>query len=130
MIIEKIAKLAHEVNRAYCEALGDHSQVAWEDAPEWQRASCINGVKHHVEHPNETPQGSHAKWLEEKRATGWKYGPVKDAEKKEHPCFVPYDELSQSDKAKDFIFRAIVAQAKNDVPLYPICATAEPRVTR
>ena len=29
-------------------------------------------------------------------ADGWKYGPVKDPEKKEHPCFVPYDDLPPS----------------------------------
>lgn len=106
--IVRIAKVAHEVNRAYCQSLGDLSQAAWEDAPDWQRTSAINGVKHHIEHPDTTPEGSHEKWLEEKRATGWKYGPVKDAEKKEHPCFLPYAQLKESDKAKDFIFRAVV----------------------
>ena len=33
--IEKIAKACHEVNRAYCLALGDTSQPAWEDAPQF-----------------------------------------------------------------------------------------------
>jgi hypothetical protein len=33
MEIEEIAKVAHEVNRAYCQALGDFSQPKWEDAP-------------------------------------------------------------------------------------------------
>lgn len=112
MKIEEIARVAHEVNRAYCQSLGDLSQVAWEDAPDWQRTSAINGVKHHIEHPDTTPEGSHEKWLEEKRATGWKYGPVKDAEKKEHPCFVPFADLSASDKSKDFLFRAIVRLLK------------------
>lgn len=108
--VEKIAKVAHEVNRAYCMSLGDGSQAHWEDAPEWQKTSAINGVKHHLENPETTPEGSHNKWLEEKAATGWKYGAVKDAEKKEHPCFLPYSELKESDKAKDFIFRAVVKQ--------------------
>lgn len=35
-IVEQIARMAHEANRAYCQALGDDSQPAWEDAPEWQ----------------------------------------------------------------------------------------------
>lgn len=107
-----IAKVCHEVNKAYCESLGDYSQPKWEDAPDWMKTSAINGVKHHIMNPDTTPEGSHEKWLEEKRATGWKYGPVKDAEKKEHPCFVPYDQLKESDKSKDFIFRAIVRQLK------------------
>jgi len=110
--VEKIAKVAHEVNRAYCLSLGDTSQAPWESAPEWQRTSCIKGVEHHLQNPDETAEGSHAKWLEEKERTGWKYGPVKDAEKKEHPCFVPFEKLTAADKAKDFLFREVVRQLK------------------
>ena len=105
---EAIAKVCHEVNRAYCQSLGDSSQPEWDEAPAWMKDSALHGVEHHIRHPNTTPEGSHEKWLEEKRATGWKYGSVKDAEKKEHPCFVPYAELKETDKAKDYIFRAVV----------------------
>lgn len=114
--IEDIARVAHEVNRAYCQALGDLSQAAWADAPDWQKTSAVNGVKHHLANPDTTPQGSHEKWLEEKAATGWKYGAVKNAETKEHPCFLPYSELSESDKAKDFIFRAVVKNVASVIP--------------
>ncbi len=44
MDTEEIARVCHEVNRALCEAFGDHSQPAWADAPEWQRQSTITGV--------------------------------------------------------------------------------------
>lgn len=40
----EIARVCHEVNRAYCAALGDLSQPPWADAPEWQRKSALNGV--------------------------------------------------------------------------------------
>ena len=36
----EIARVAHEINRAYCASLGDTSQPAWEDAPEWQQQSA------------------------------------------------------------------------------------------
>lgn len=36
-VIEACAHAAHEANRAYCAAIGDLSQVAWECAPEWQQ---------------------------------------------------------------------------------------------
>lgn len=103
-----IAGVAHEVNRAYCQALGDESQPAWEDAPGWQRESAFNGVQFHLDHPDAGPEASHDNWLTEKLAQGWKFGPVKDAELKEHPCCVPFSELPVSQQAKDYIFRAVV----------------------
>lgn len=106
--VEQLARRAHEINRAYCAALGDHSQPEWEDAPDWQKDSARNGVRMHLANPSATPEDSHASWYAQKEAEGWKYGPVKDAEKKEHPCFVPYADLPESQKAKDYLFRAVV----------------------
>ena len=108
--LEAIAKKCHEINRAYCAAMGDNSQLPWDQAPEWQRQSAINGVQFHVEHPDAGPDASHNSWLEEKRRDGWKFGPVKDADKKEHPCFVPYDQLPSEQKAKDYLFKGVVDQ--------------------
>lgn len=105
--LESIARMAHEVNRGYCQSIGDNSQPAWHDAPVWQRDSAINGVKFHL--TNEaTPEESHASWLKQKHDEGWKHGPVKDVDKKEHPCFCLYSELPQEQRAKDYLFRAVV----------------------
>jgi len=106
--LEAVARMAHEVNRAYCESIGDYSQVPWEAAPEWVWESAVAGVKFHLEHPQATPENSHESWLEKKQADGWKYGPVKDSEKKEHPCFVPYLELPIEQRSKDYLFRGVV----------------------
>ena len=104
----EIARVAHEVNRAYCMSIGDCSQAPWEDAPQWQKDSAINGVKFHRLNPQADPASSHANWLKQKEADGWKCGPAKDVEKKEHPCCVPYDQLPTEQKAKDFLFRAVI----------------------
>ncbi len=104
----QIAKVCHEANRAYCEILGDTSQPSWEQAPQWQRESAITGVLFVVQHPSAPVSAQHDCWLEQKRATGWKYGPVKNAEKKEHPCMVPYGELPHEQRLKDSLFRAVV----------------------
>lgn len=105
-MIEMCARSAHEVNRAYCAALGDASQVPWAEAPEWQRVSARNGVRGALR--GNTPEQSHQGWLDEKRAAGWVYGPVKDAEKKTHPCIVPYAELPPEQRMKDTLFLAVV----------------------
>jgi hypothetical protein len=105
---EQIARVCHEVNRAYCASIGDHSQPAWEDAPDWQRKSATDGVAFTLANPGATPKDSHGSWLAAKAADGWKYGPVKDPEAREHPCFVPYEQLPQEQRSKDYLFQAVV----------------------
>lgn len=109
MQIGAIAKLCHEANRAYCEHIGDFSQVPWDEAPDWQQESAIKGVEFVRNNPDAPASSNHDAWLEEKRNTGWKYGPVKDPDKKEHPCFVPYEELPKNQQVKDHLFRAIAS---------------------
>ena len=108
MNIEDIAKVAHETNKAYCQTIGDFSQVPWGVAPEWQKTSAINGVQFHIDHPNAMPSASHENWLKEKLAEGWKCGEVKDPVKKEHPCCVPYPSLPIEQQVKDSLFIAVV----------------------
>jgi len=112
---ESIAAVAHAINAAYCAALGDASQPTWADAPDWQKASALAGVDMHLANPDATPEASHESWLAQKTAEGWKYGKVKDAAKKEHPCFMPYAKLPKDQKAKDYLFRAVV-HALKDIP--------------
>lgn len=112
MDFDQVAKICHEANRAYCQTLGDNSQQPWEDSPEWQRVSARKGVEFHFAHFAKlgtvgSPGASHLKWLEEKEVDGWKYGPVKNLETKEHPCYRPYEELPIEQRRKDYIFAAI-----------------------
>lgn len=43
----------------------------------------------------------HDTWAKGRMDTGWTFGPVRDDAKKQHPCLVPYGELSESEKAYD-----------------------------
>lgn len=95
-----IARVAHEVNRAYCQAIGDNSQPTWEGAPDWQIESAFDGVHLHLTNPNAGPEASHEAWMEFKLKDGWKYGEEKDAEAKTHPCLVPFNDLPTEQKSK------------------------------
>jgi hypothetical protein len=113
MNIFDIARVCHEVNRAYCASQGDHSQPTWHEAPDWQRESAVAGVRFTLANPQAKPSDSHESWLAQKRDDGWKHGPAKDPERKEHPCLVPYDELPPEQKAKDYLFQAVVRSLAN-----------------
>ena len=103
------AEAAHEANRAYCETLGNHSQVPFADAPAWQVLSALRGVAGVLD--GNGPERTHESWLGEKERGGWVYGPVKDPSKKEHPCMVPYSELAPEQRQKDTLFVATVKAA-------------------
>ena len=103
----KIARICHEVNRAYCQAMGDDSQPTWEDAPQWQKDSAMLGVQLHMS-GDHGPEATHESWRTQKFNDGWRWGPVKDPAKKEHPCMVDFSDLPKEQQAKDFLFRGVV----------------------
>lgn len=115
MTVEQIAQVCHEINRAYCTAFDDNSQLPWEEAPEWQKTSAINGVKFHLENLDAGPEASHNSWLKEKEESGWVFGKEKDVEAKTHPCIVPFEALPLQQKAKDYLFRQVVHSLKNQL---------------
>lgn len=105
--IDKIAQVCHEVNRAYCQALRDDSQLPWCKAPKWQRDSAREGVRLHIFN-DVGPEASHEAWMAQKIAEGWTYGDIKDPDRKMHPCLKPFDDLTVEQQAKDYIFKAVV----------------------
>jgi hypothetical protein len=105
--LKSIAEFAHEINRAYCEAIGDHTQPKWADLPAHLQAGIMMGVEANMDSIM-SPEQSHSVWMEEKRRTGWKYAPVKNVEAREHPCMVPWDLLPQDQRVKDYLFVAVM----------------------
>jgi hypothetical protein len=113
MTVEQIARVCHETNRAYCEAIGDNSQKSWEDADAWQRESARKGVEFKLANPNSPASAQHEAWMNDKIKDGWVYGEVKDAGFKTHPCIVPYDQLPIEQRRKDYLFQGVVNALSN-----------------
>jgi RyR domain-containing protein len=112
-LVLAVAYTCHEANREYCATLGDYSQPHFDDAPEWQVASAMNGVQFVWEELERgdghvAASASHENWLKHKTAEGWVYGPVKDAAKKTHPCMQAFADLPAAQQHKDKLFTAIV----------------------
>lgn len=105
---DDIARVAHEANRYLRIMLGEDPGPEWGLAPQWMRDSATSGVEYLRDHPHAGPNASHESWFSLKESLGWKYGPVKDEVKLEHPCMVPYDELPEGQKRKDALFVGIV----------------------
>jgi len=114
--IEAIARVIHEANRAYCVTLSDHTQVAWDEAPGWQRESLIAGVRLRIANPLLSPADAHKAWCKKKLEDGWSYGPVKDERKKTHPCLVPHEDLPESQQRKDYLSGAIFLALTEPLP--------------
>ena len=46
-------------------------------------------------------QNTHEVWSKGRMEEGWVYGSELNHEKKTHPCLIPYEELSESEKEYD-----------------------------
>lgn len=105
-VVNQIAEMCHEVNRAYCLFIGDKSLKPWDESPDWQKQSCMNGVRYHYDNPAATPESSHENWMAVKLADGWVWGPTKDEAAKTHPCIANYKDLPLDQRVKDHLFAA------------------------
>lgn len=109
LTVSDIARACHESNRQIQQVIGDpNPSPPWDDAPRWQRDSCIQGVERALRHDTITPEDLHRAWCAAKVADGWVWGPEKDPDKKTHPCLLPYDALPEGQRVKDQVFLTIV----------------------
>ncbi len=46
-------------------------------------------------------ENAHELWARERIKQGWKHGPHRNDENKEHPCLVPYADLPEHEKVHD-----------------------------
>jgi len=103
-----VAMACHGANAAYSEYIGEKPVPSWDKLDEAFQKSIIEGVRLHSENPNLGSEEAHKSWMDAKLKDGWVFGEEKDAEKKTHPCLVPYGELPKEQQFKDALFRAVV----------------------
>ncbi|MEO8433060.1 MAG: RyR domain-containing protein [Acidobacteriota bacterium] len=46
-------------------------------------------------------KNTHENWARQRMDEGWRHGPARNDERKEHPSLVPYEQLSESEKEYD-----------------------------
>ena len=101
----------HEANKEIQQQTGEFIP----ELSEHLTKSILDGVYYVLDNPNCTPEQQHNNWVHFKRADGWKYGSIKDFERKEHPCLVLYNELPEIQQRKDSVFRQTLDNFINEV---------------
>lgn len=111
LVVEACARVAHEVYRT---ALGVSDMRSWDTAPEGDKAQARAATREvlSADVSKTTPTQWHAKWCAEKAADGWRYGPVIDVERKEHPNMLPYEQLPEEQRALDRLFVVAVESTR------------------
>jgi hypothetical protein len=46
-------------------------------------------------------KNAHEVWARERMAQGWRFGPERNDQRKQHPSLIPYEQLSESEKVYD-----------------------------
>lgn len=63
--------------------------------------STINLPTDLLELTEKIAENVHEVWSQNRINDGWKYGEVRNDERKETPCLIPYNELPESEKEYD-----------------------------
>lgn len=106
--IQIIARVTHEALRARQAANGQTPAPPWSRAPKWMKESSAASVAWRVANPNASASAQHEQWLDQKKKDGWRFGKVKDAQRKTHPMMVPYGQLPEVERRKDALVNAVV----------------------
>lgn len=109
-LVMSCCRVAHEVYRA---GLEDSEMREWALAPEAERAVVVESVVAAIS--GTTPEQWHRRWCEKMASDGWKYGPARNEDAKEHPNLVNYESLDGEQRALDRAFIAAVKATAREV---------------
>lgn len=106
--IQRIAQVTHEAMRAWQKANGQAPAPPWSRAPKWMKESSVASVSWRLDNPNAPTSAQHDQWIAQKKTDGWRFGKMKDANKKTHPMMIPYRSLPLFERRKDALVNAVV----------------------
>lgn len=99
-LTEFMSRIAHHCWVSYQIAAGQPYNIELSEA---QMLSQKNAMTQFLKDPGMTAEKNHENWMAYKLSIGWKPGPVRDEQKKESPCLVPFAELPEIEKKKDIM---------------------------
>jgi len=107
-MVEAIARVCHEANRAYSASLGDYSHLPWLDTSRDQRESVKDAVRFLLRNPYCPPEELHARWMKHRLAASWTFGHTKDVTARKHPNLLAWHKLPAHERVKDSLFKSVV----------------------
>lgn len=110
MNVTQVARIAHEVNRAFCASIGGGAGLAWDKASASDREAAMMSVTA-LSRGFSTPEHIHEAWVREMSLNGWTHGPVVDVQAKTHPNLTDYAALPRDIQTRDALFVAVVRGA-------------------
>lgn len=115
MTLEQIAELCHETVRTHARICGHFEDKEWSKLPITMQAQIMEAVKRCTEKLGQTRDpaaagiGIHNMQMAQMLKAGWRYGDRYDAEAKESPSLLPFDELDADRQNEAFLFAQTVA---------------------
>lgn len=106
---EDIARVIHNAQLGYQYVLEDPCPARpWDCEHDFIRQALIGAVA--MLRQGALPSQIHQRWVEDRRALGWVWGPEKDygADPPTHPCLLDWDDLPEAARRKDELTWAIV----------------------
>jgi hypothetical protein len=98
---KQIAQIVYEANRAFSEVEGAVAGPPWDSLCNEEKEEIVLSVERLSKSSGSSYAAHHNNWLAAAREAGWRYGPVLNEATREHPCFVPYEQLSEKQKKND-----------------------------
>ncbi len=111
MNVTQVARIAHEVNRAYCESVGLGKRLPWDEVSPHDRDAAVMNVTA-MARGFHTPESLHEAWCREMALNGWSHGKTYSPREKAHPMLMPYGELPIEARLCDALFLGVLRGAQ------------------